>query len=453
MIFKLTNSLILSLFLIGFVHLEAQNNLIISSEPDVLQIKIYSGGFATIHETRDILLDKGENHIFFSNLPLPNFNSDIEYSGDLIPSYTSIIIRNSGISAFLEKAIGSEITVTGRAGSVSGILEEVHNNLLLLRDMNNRQVIVFNHQDYSVKVNSRDEKQTNLQSGVLAVYNAESAGIHRLNLWYHTGYLGWAMEDQVLINSEDETLNWHSILYLKNNTETVFSDAILTISSANVNAGRGFLGFGSSARNPRNPDLFIHTLEEPLTLPSNVDVRKSILNRKDIPYRKSYRYNAQYSRSVNIGDRRPTVSYHINTSEFGEDFQSLPRSERRLILETDDGFVLIGDRLNPRIIRQDEEVILRGGTASSISINELIEFRESESDERVIKKTGTYNITNFSEEEKQLSIIIAVDKKTQLVSISEPDYNRCENSLEIHITLKPSEKHVVNFEMEIHEDD
>lgn len=429
----------------------AQQDYVFSPAADSVQIHIQGGQFATVYETRILNLQQGLNEVLMHGLPHPTSISDLQFGGDLMPAGSALRIEAGTMSALLGRLIGEEVTVSGPAGTITGIIEDAARGMLTLRDAEGQQVIVPNPHLYSLQTRNQDA-DIRADSGLMLTFAAERAGTYVVRLWYHTGYLGWSAEHQLVVDSETDQLGWTTLIHLENNTGADWEAARLSISSGSVNRRGGMGGLTSAVANDRSPDRFTFAFDEPVSLSTLHKTRLRFLSAENLPYTKDYHYRAAYSRSVNVTDRRPDIFYSIRASDLMQHVHSganrLPEGETRLLLRTADGLVLIGDRAPTGLAEADSLLRIQGGRSPRLSIDEVVQITTPEEDENRHRVSGAYTIRNLGTEVKPLRISIQADERTRVISVSERSWNQTDQALEIILELQPGETRRVEFETE-----
>ncbi|AXI99459.1 hypothetical protein CYPRO_0172 [Cyclonatronum proteinivorum] len=431
---------------------EPEPGFVFSSKADEVQIRIQGGQFATVWETRILSLQEGTNEVLLHGLPNPANITDLQFAGELLPVGSALRMQSGAMTGLFDRLVDQQVTLTGPAGTISGTVEQVRGSMLSLRDADGHQIIVPNPHQYSLQTTG-DSADIRAETGVLLTYNAPRAGSYRIQLWYHTGLLGWTAEHQLLVDAETDQLDWHTFIHLENNTGAAWDGVQLKIESGGVNRRGGMGGLTSQVANDRNPDRFVHAFEDAIDLAPSESQRRLLLKAENIAYEKSYRFQATHNRSLNVTNRRPDILYRIDAGQMlaannVSGIPHLPPGETRLLLRTGETLTLIGDRELTRAASADTLIRIQGGRSSRLLLDEVVRVLASGQDERLNRIEGTYTVRNLGTQSKPLQISIPTNENTRVLNVTGARYRLTADALEMELEMQPGAVQEITFTYE-----
>ncbi len=222
-----------------------------SEKPTSIELTVYQGGDAVVHESREVELPKGKVTIQLEGLP-QNFVedsfevSDVSGPGAFKLGPDSFKPANLSSQALLAKAVGRKITLLEQTAQgqirTTGTLRFVLGNQVVLEDANGIQVLPLTQK---FELESIPDGLSATPALSLEPTTAES-GVYLLNSMYETGGLAWAPRYAVFYDDKTGTVTkLRCRVKLTNQTGADFDDAQFKLLAA-YNTSRG--GGGRRAR-------------------------------------------------------------------------------------------------------------------------------------------------------------------------------------------------------------
>ena len=222
-----------------------------SEKPTSIELTVYQGGDAVVHESREVELPKGKVTIQLEGLP-QNFVedsfevSDVSGPGAFKLGPDSFKPANLSSQALLAKAIGRKITLLEQTAQgqipTKGILRFVLGNQVVIENGNGIQVLPLTQK---FELESIPDGLSATPALSLEPTTAES-GVYLLNSMYETGGLSWAPRYAVFYDDKTGTVTkLRCRVKLNNQTGADFDDAQFKLLAA-YNTSRG--GGGRRAR-------------------------------------------------------------------------------------------------------------------------------------------------------------------------------------------------------------
>lgn len=324
------------------------------SDREFVNLTVYNGGTALIHDRRRVRLDSGLNRIAWRDV-----SANIDPTSALLqsigsPNSVNVLEQNFNFdlldpSALLQKYIGKTVTVvhdpqfagqretreTARILSTNGgIVLQYHNRI---------ETELRGHIIYPAASKTFRDRPT-------LVLDMESmqSGTQVLDLSYLTGGLSWRADYVGVIAPDEKHLSLTGLVTLSNTSGAGYEDARLQLVAGNVNIIPQNMAYSAlktiaSVRSGSAEDTFrqenyfeyhLYTLQHPTTILDKQTKQISLLVAHDVPIRKTLelRGSRDYYRSSqpDLGDRLPVGVYVTFQNRGGELGIPLPAGIVRL---------------------------------------------------------------------------------------------------------------------------
>jgi hypothetical protein len=316
-----------------------------------INVTIYNGNLALIHDRRHIALERGENRIAWRDV-----SANLDGTSSLLESITSpgtvsLLEQNFNFdllkpSALLEKAIGSQVIV-------------IHNHPLPGQPTEERARLLSTNEGVILQYADRIETSlydsrivytslpANLRDRPTLVLDLDSvsAGSQDLDLSYLTSGLGWHAEYVGQVSANDDRLDLNGKVTLTNTSGTAYQNAHLQLVAGNVNVpppspamlqtiGRVTSRSAESFAQENYFEYHLYTLNRPTTIAENQTKQVGFLTAHAVPIRKTLelRGGASYYRtnSPDLGAKLPISTYVSFENKGGELGVPLPGGLVRL---------------------------------------------------------------------------------------------------------------------------
>ncbi len=217
-----------------------------SPERDSVALTIYNQGTALVQDRRTFSLDQGNNLINFTDVASSIDPTSVTFVSLTDPAGTTVLEQNYvydlvNSSALLQRYLDETIQVTTIDGQVfRGQLLSGRSEIILRTEEG--QVIVVSPDDL------RDIQFPELPDGLITrptlrwLVNSEAGGEQQVELTYLTGGINWSADYNVLLATDNSSLDLNGWVTLNNNSGTAYEDAQVKLVAGDVNrvaAGRG----------------------------------------------------------------------------------------------------------------------------------------------------------------------------------------------------------------------
>ncbi|MBA3993834.1 MAG: hypothetical protein C0469_09935 [Cyanobacteria bacterium DS2.3.42] len=222
-----------------------------SEKPTSVELTIYQGGDAVVHETRSVDLPEGKVTIQLEGLPASfvedSFEvSDVSGPGAFKLGPDSFQPANLSSQALLAKAVGHKITLLEQTAQglirTTGTLRFVLGNQLVIEDANGIQVLPT---PPKFELESIPDGLSATPALSLEPTTAKS-GVYLLNSMYETGGLSWAPRYAVFYDDKTGLVTkLRCRVKLTNNTGANYDDAVMKLLAAHNTSRSGGRGRGA----------------------------------------------------------------------------------------------------------------------------------------------------------------------------------------------------------------
>ncbi|MFN2450337.1 MAG: DUF4139 domain-containing protein [Candidatus Baltobacteraceae bacterium] len=322
------------------------------SARELVNLTVYSGGTALVHDRRRVRLDEGLNRIAWRDV-----SEQIDATSALLdsphaPGSLHVLEQNFDYDlldpqALLRRYVGHTVTVVHDARFAGDretrepakILSINGGIVLQYRDRIETQVrghIIFP----ASPANFRDKPTL-----VLDIASG-SAGVQTLDLSYLTGGLSWSADYVGVLSADEAHLALTGLVTLSNTSGTGYDGAHLQLVAGNVNIARpptlpqmrtiASVQSDTYSVNVQQENYFeyhLYTLARPTTIADKQTKQLSLLSAKGIPVKKTLelRGSPSYqSENADLGDRIPVGVYVTFVNAGGDLGIPLPGGTVRL---------------------------------------------------------------------------------------------------------------------------
>jgi hypothetical protein len=320
---------------------EVRSNAIPVEKPSTLadqrqlNVTIYNGDLALIHDRRRIVLGRGENRIAWRDVSAKLDGTSSLLESITSPGTVSLLEQNFNFdllrpSALLEKAVGSEVIVV-HDHPLAGQPRQERAKLLSTNDG-----IVLQYAD-RIETSLYDSRivytslPPNLRDRPTLVLDLDStvAGSQDLDLSYLTSGLGWHAEYVGQVSANDDKLDLSGKVTLTNTSGASYQNARLQLVAGNVNVppppSTVLRTIGRVTAGVVQENYFeyhLYTLGRPTTIAENQTKQVGFLSASAIPIRKTLelRGGGYYYRtnSPDLGAKLPVSTYVSFDNKDGE---------------------------------------------------------------------------------------------------------------------------------------
>ncbi|MGZ3504637.1 MAG: DUF4139 domain-containing protein [Vulcanimicrobiaceae bacterium] len=320
------------------------------SDRQLVNLTIYNGGTALVHDRRRIHLDAGLNRVAWRDV-----SANMDPSSALLEAIGSskgvnVLEQNFDFdlldpSALLQRYVGRDVTVvhdarfTGERETRETARVLSTNGGIVLQYRDRIETDVRGHIIYPTSPkNFRDRPTLELDM------ESEKRGPQVLDLSYLTSGLSWRADYVGVLSSDDTHLSLTGLVTLSNMSGAGYDHARLQLVAGNVNIVEPEMATSTlktiarvTSRGFRQDNYFeyhLYTLERPTTILDKQTKQLSLLSARDIPIRKTLELRGypDYYRSAepDLGDRLPVGVYVTFENRGGELGIPLPAGTVRI---------------------------------------------------------------------------------------------------------------------------
>jgi hypothetical protein len=329
-------------------------------ERELVNVTVYNGGTALIHDQRRMVLQSGLNRIAWrdvsANMDPTSALLEAIGSGNkvtVIEQNFDFDLLNPG--ALLQKYAGQYVTVVhdARFAGERDTRERARilstNGGIVLQYRDRIETDVRGHIIYpSTPKNFRDRPTLELD------FDSEQSGRQLLDLSYLTAGMTWRADYVGVLDRDDAHLSLTGLVTLSNTSGASYENAHLQLVAGNVNVVSTPLppaplktiarvtsrAYGSLVRQENYFEYHLYTLERPTTILDKQTKQVTLLNARSVPVHKTLelRGSSEYYRSAesDLGDRLPVGVYVSFDNRGGDLGIPLPAGIVR-IYKTDSG--------------------------------------------------------------------------------------------------------------------
>lgn len=306
----------------------------------LVNVTVYNGGMALVHDRRRVLLGQGVNRIAWRDVSAQMDPSSVLLQALGSASTVTVLEQNFDFdlldpSALLNRYLGRTVTVVHPA-EFAGQRETRErakllstNGGIVLQYANRIETQLRGYIMYPrAPADFRDRPTLVLD------IDSERAGLQTLDLSYLTGGLTWRADYVGALSADGSNLSLRGVVTLSNTSGESYEDARLQLVAGNVNIAQAPAGqvrtIASVASVPApNPmaeenyfEYHLYTLGRPTNILNNQTKQVTLLNAQNVPVRKTLelRGSPYYYQSAqeDLGDRLP-VNVYVSFENRGGD--------------------------------------------------------------------------------------------------------------------------------------
>jgi hypothetical protein len=320
------------------------------ADQERLNVTIYNGSLALVHDRRRVALEAGDNRIAWRDVSgqldgTSAILEDLTAPGGVSVSEQNFDFDLLDAKSLLAKYVGRRVTVVhdkpvaGRPASETATVLADNDGVVLQYADRIETGLVDSHIAFPALPPDLRDRPT-----LVLDIASEKAGTPDLDLSYITGGLGWHA-DYVGVVSPDEThMDLSGLVTLTNETGTTFRDAHVQLVAGNVNVPQPAMDVDSlrsiaavRARSVSQENYFeyhLYTLERPTTIANAQTKQVALLAARAVPVRKTLEVRGQSAYYENpsgdLGTKLPVGVYLTFTNRGGDLGLPLPAGTVRL---------------------------------------------------------------------------------------------------------------------------
>ena len=218
------------------------NLLIVTAQEtsDGVAVTVYNEGTALIRDQRTLTLEEGLNTVNFTDVAATIDRTSVTFQSLTNPDGTFVLEQNYiydlvNSEALLARYLDETIDITTEDGTVyRGQLLSGRNGEVILR-ADNGEVVVINLS------NARDIRFPALPDGLITrptlqwLLSSSLAGEQQVELTYLAGGMNWSADYNVLLGTDESSLDINGWITLNNNSGRAFDDAQLKLVAGELN--------------------------------------------------------------------------------------------------------------------------------------------------------------------------------------------------------------------------
>jgi hypothetical protein len=355
-----------------------------------VNLTIYNGALALVHDRRRIDLLQGENRIAWRDVGAGMDATSAILEDLSAPGGVRVVEQNFNFdllkpSTILDKYVGRQVTVVHDGDLRPGL--PASESATLLAD-NEGVVLKYADRVETGLTNSHlvfPSLPSDLRDRPTLVLDLASdhAGAADLDLSYLTSGLGWHADYVGVVSPDDTRMDLQGLITLSNTSGTSFNDARLQLVAGNVNvpppaqAELRTLGamkmIGAPPREESFFEYHLYTLANPTSVLNNQTKQVSLLSARDVPIRKTLELRGSdmyyFNQYTDLGAKLKVGVYVTFSNEGGELGVPLPGGVVRLYKNDQSGTsqFLGSDRIDHTPRNQD--VRLHLGDSFDVTAN------------------------------------------------------------------------------------
>ena len=231
--------LIITLLLIGSVMIISAQENESGGQRDSVAVTIYNQGTALVQDRRTFTFQAGENTINFTDVAASIDPTSVTFVSLTDPTGTTVLEQNFiydlvNSYALLQRYVDETIRVTTEDGNVfEGQLLSGSGDIIL---RNNAGEVIVVRPDMV-----RDIQFPELPSGLITrptlrwLVNSALGGDNQVELTYLTGGINWAADYNILLATDNTSLDLNGWVTLNNTSGTAYADATVKLIAGDVN--------------------------------------------------------------------------------------------------------------------------------------------------------------------------------------------------------------------------
>jgi len=211
-----------------------------AQESDSLAVTVYNEGTALIRDQRTLELDEGLNTVNFTDVAATIDRTSVTFKSLTNPDGTFVLEQNYiydlvNSDALLSRYLDEIIDITTEDGTVyTGQLLSGRNGEVILR-MDDGEVVVINLET------ARDIRFPALPDGLITrptlqwLLSSSEAGEQQVELTYLANGMNWSADYNVLLGTDETSLDINGWVTLNNNSGRAFDNAQLKLVAGELN--------------------------------------------------------------------------------------------------------------------------------------------------------------------------------------------------------------------------
>jgi hypothetical protein len=343
---------------------------------DSVALTIYNQGTALVQDRRTFELNAGSNILNFTDVAASIDATSVNFRSLTDPEGTVVLEQNYVYDlvdsfALLSRYLDQTIEAVANDGTTyRGQLLSGRNGEIILRE-DSGQVLVLRME------NLRDLRFPELPGGLITrptlrwLLQSANAGSQQVELTYLTGGISWTADYNLLLATDNQSLDLNGWVTLTNNSGAAYQDAQVKLVAGDVNRlpepavlrsdmmDMAFAAEAAGAPQVEQRNFYeynLYEIQRPVTVGSNETKQVEFVNGAEIPARTFYVYDGsmpfygggpiidQYYGSTGVTNVQNYLEF--TTSEEGGLGADLPAGRVRVYQEDIDGAaLLIGENM------------------------------------------------------------------------------------------------------------
>lgn len=445
---------------------------------DSLAVTVYNQGTALIRDQRTLSLDEGANTINFTDVASTIDRTSVTFKSLTNPDGTFVLEQNYiydlvNSEALLTRYLDETIEITTEDGTqYNGQLLSGRNGEVILRAESGEVLVIS-------LSNARDIRFPALPDGLITrptlqwLLSSSVAGDQQVELTYLAGGMNWSADYNVLLSTDNNSLDINGWVTLNNNSGRAFNDAQLKLVAGDVNriqdeaAVRRFeeqdmaLGAAMAPAPVAQRELFEYQLYEigrPVTIGNNETKQIEFVTATSVTSNTFYvfdvtsQFRGYYSHIPDQGYGAFTqgqVQTHLefNTGESSGLDADLPAGRIRVYQEDVDGAgLLIGENFIDHTPNGEDVSIFLGNAFDLVGERTQSNFRIIS--DKVVQETFEIHLRNRKDDETvQIRVPETLYRWSNWEILSSShDYTQLNSStIEFRVDVAPDEEQIVTY--------
>ena len=445
-----------------------------------VSVTAYNQGTALVQDRRTFTLEEGITRLDFTDVAAQIDATSVTFSSLTDPEGTVVLEQNYvydlvNSSALMSRYLDETVQITAEDGTVySGELLSGRNNEAILRQEDGSVVVVRLDR-------ARDVRFPELPDGLITrptlrwLVGAETPGDHLVELTYLTGGINWTADYNVLLATDNESLDLNGWITMNNTSGTAFEDAQLKLIAGDVNrapeqevrmAAEADMAVGAPPPQPtvQQRELFEYQLYEigrRVTIADNETKQIEFVSGANVPANTYYRYDSSppfygYGSIIYQPDYFQTgvtdVQNWLSFSTGEEDGlgADLPAGRMRVYQEDVDGAaLLIGEnRIDHTPEGEDVEIFL-GNAFDLVGERNHTEFKRIA--DNVIQESFEIRLRNRKDDEMvriRVPERLARWSNWEILESSHPYEQLNAHTIEFRVDVHPGDETVITYTVE-----
>ncbi len=472
---RLVSTVALSTFavLTALAAADGPERVTTNADRKALNLTVYNGGIALVHDTRHLDLHGGLEHIAWRDVGAQIQPVTALLESKTKPGSVRVIEQNFDYdvlqpSAILNKYVGREVTVVHYSAQPGQPLEE---KAKLLSTLNGIVLQYANRIETSV--NGRivfPALPGDLRDQPTLVLDIDEAakGPQDLDLSYITGGLTWRADYVGVVNSAEDRIDLNGLVTLSNQSGTSFEDARLQLVAGNVNIVnppnqvqlRAMGAFNPVQTNTANGfqeqsyfEYHLYTLGRPTSVLNNQTKQVSLLSAHGVPLRKTLEMRGGANYYANRGNT--DLGQHVKLGVFltfankgGDLGVPLPGGIVRLYKNDDSGTSQFLGSDNIDHTPRNEDVRLHVGDSFDVTAN------RKQTDFHIVSpgrydSSYEFTISNAKTTPQDVLVVEPIPAEWKILAESAPHEKTSSSTATWHLRVPADGKTTLTFTAEV----